>query len=78
MLINNLHSTTTLVGDHQPVIFSLIDKVKLPDPTWRKNWKSIVLMLSRTKLIKKTGYLKQTQYIIIGVCSKTNLLTTLN
>ena len=39
-LINNLHSITPLVGDHLIITFCINEKIKSPEPCWRRNWKN--------------------------------------
>jgi hypothetical protein len=39
-LMHNLHSVTPYIGDHEIVIFSISEKIAIPDPSWRRNWKN--------------------------------------
>ena len=39
-IIYNLHSITPYMGDHSIIIFSINEKVTLPEPAWRQNWKN--------------------------------------
>ena len=53
-LISNLHSVSPFIGDHLIITFCINEKLKLTEPSWRRNWKNYNTEALNDKLAQET------------------------
>ena len=49
-IIQNIHSITPHSGDHLIVVFNINEKVYIPEPRWKRNWKKYDVAILNDKL----------------------------